>query len=102
MLNIHIDSDKASAIINNMVNQITELGNMKIPNEMQAWQNEEFNRIKPNMTIGKVGRGTFVSTRFWKRRVRKYVKHWILRPEKKTALFDRMTSLAQKELVWRR
>jgi hypothetical protein len=102
MFTISVDTGNASLVVDNMINQITELGEKQMPSEMQAWQAEEFNREKLNVESGRVGRGAFVSTRFWRRRTSRYVKHWILRPEKKAVLFRRMTELAQEELTWRR
>jgi len=120
MLTFALDATKADAILANMQKDIDRLGTQDMPAEMQAWQDDEFNRKKPNLASGRVGyRGYWMITKFWQRYKAKRInpkigptptwgkrkmarKPWILRPEKQVLLYQREVALAIRKLVWHR
>jgi len=110
MIIVTFDPSAVNERLRNMEKQIAEVGSFDMPAEMQAWQDEEFNRIKPNQQWGTLGRrAVFVSTKFWGRKMKpthvtagykRVIKSWILRPQKTILLYQRMVALARRKLVW--
>jgi hypothetical protein len=110
MIEITIDAEVVVKKLAKLEEQLSDLKTRDMPDEMTRWQEEEFNRKKPNMETNATATSATVSTKFWGRPVgtrmvgragrRITGRRYILRPEVIVDLGIRMKRIAREAIQW--